>query len=120
MQRLVSLQTAPHLRNRRYVQTKQQRMGHRGPGRRSPGRRRLLNGDGQAVDATALLGEVGSPSGRPFVVLKYAQTLDGRIATSGATQVDQRHPGTARLHALRRRATRCWWARAPCWPTTRA
>src|SRR5918998_5402431 len=32
VEQLVSLQTAPHLRNRRYVQTKQERLGPRGPG----------------------------------------------------------------------------------------
>jgi hypothetical protein len=32
VERLVSLPTAPHLRNRGYVQTKQQRLGHRAPG----------------------------------------------------------------------------------------
>ena len=35
-----------------------------------------------AVDASALLGEVRAAEDRPYVVLKFAQTLDGRIATS--------------------------------------
>ena len=83
VERLVSLQTAPHLRNRRYVQTKQQRLGHRAPGGALLAGDDSLDGDGQAFDATALLGTVGSPIDRPYVVLKYAQTLDGRIATSG-------------------------------------
>ena len=83
VERLVSLQTAPHLRNRRYVQTKQQRLGHRAPGGALLTGNGSLAAEGQAFDATALLGKVGSPIDRPYVVLKYAQTLDGRIATSG-------------------------------------
>jgi GTP cyclohydrolase II len=80
---LVPLQTAPHLRNHRYMETKRQRLGHRAPGGEP------LPGDGspasqeQALDATALLGDAHSRANRPYVVLKYAQTLDGRIATSG-------------------------------------
>ncbi len=80
---LVPLQTAPHLRNLRYVETKRQRLGHLSPS----GER--LTGDGPfegqdtAVDATTLLGSVQSRVDRPYVVLKYAQTLDGRIATGG-------------------------------------
>jgi riboflavin-specific deaminase-like protein len=82
VERLVSLQTAPHLRNRRYVQTKQERLGHLAPGGAPLIGDGSLAGHGQAFDATALLGEVGSPVDRPYVVLKYAQTLDGRIAAS--------------------------------------
>jgi 3,4-dihydroxy 2-butanone 4-phosphate synthase/GTP cyclohydrolase II len=80
---LVPLQTAPHLRNLRYVETKRQRLGHLSPSGEP------LTGDGpfegqdMAVDATALLGSVQSRVDRPYVVLKYAQTLDGRIATGG-------------------------------------
>ncbi len=80
---LVPLQTAPHLRNLRYVETKRQRLGHLSPSGEP------LTGDGpfegqdMAVDATTLLGSVQSRVDRPYVVLKYAQTLDGRIATGG-------------------------------------
>ncbi|HJW61575.1 MAG TPA: GTP cyclohydrolase II RibA, partial [Actinomycetota bacterium] len=83
VERLESLSTAPHLRNRGYVQTKQQRLGHRAPGGAPLAGNGSLDGDGRAVDVTALLGEVGVPGDRPYLVLKYAQTLDGRIATSG-------------------------------------
>jgi len=81
VERLVSLPTAPHLRNRRYVQTKQERLGHRAPGGEPLTNDGSLAADGRALDATALLGEVDSRVDRPYVVLKYAQTLDGRIAT---------------------------------------
>jgi 3,4-dihydroxy 2-butanone 4-phosphate synthase/GTP cyclohydrolase II len=79
---LVALPTAPHLRNHRYVQTKQQRLGHRAPGGDPLMGNGSLANDGKALDATVLLGAVDSPVDRPYVVLKYAQTLDGRIATA--------------------------------------
>jgi riboflavin-specific deaminase-like protein len=37
--------------------------------------------DGPAVDVSALMG-TGRPPDRPYLVLKFAQTLDGRIATA--------------------------------------
>src|SRR4029453_145773 len=82
VERLVSLQTVRNLRNRRYVQTKQERLGHRAPGGAPLIGDGSLAENGEAFDATALLGEVGSSVDRPYVVLKYAQTLDGRIAAS--------------------------------------
>jgi 3,4-dihydroxy 2-butanone 4-phosphate synthase/GTP cyclohydrolase II len=76
---VVALQTAPHLRNLGYVETKRRRLGHRAPGGERLGG--ALDGQGEALDATALVGAVRAGLARPYTVLKYAQTLDGRIAT---------------------------------------
>src|SRR5918992_958696 len=98
----VSLQTAPHLRNHRYVQTKQQRLGHRAPGGDPLTGNGSVAGDGQAGDAPPLPGEGRSPGDRPYLVLKYAQTLDGRIATSGGDSKWISGPQERRVsHALR-------------------
>ena len=75
--RVLGLPTAGHLRNVRYLSTKQDRMGHAEP-MGSP----LLDGVGPAADVGALLGDVRPSGSKPHVVLKYAQTIDGRIATS--------------------------------------
>jgi GTP cyclohydrolase II len=77
VERMEPLQTAAHHRNLRYLRTKQRRLGH-------------LQPIGQALDAapsmppdvTGLLGRVEPPADRPYVVLTYAQTVDGRIVTA--------------------------------------
>jgi GTP cyclohydrolase II len=74
---IVPLQTAPHTRNLRYLRTKRDRFGHVPPAGPE------LNGWLRpAVDATSLLGDTQAQPWRPFVAVKFAQTLDGRIATA--------------------------------------
>jgi GTP cyclohydrolase II len=75
--RVEPIRTAAHLRNRRYLDAKTRRLGHRPP--TGPP---LEDAAGDPVDVSGLIGRGSSPSWRPRVVLKYAQTIDGRIATA--------------------------------------
>ncbi len=70
------LRTAAHHRNLGYLRTKEQRLGHVEPAGE------LLDDPPPPPDATCLLGHVVPPTERPYLVVKYAQTLDGRIATA--------------------------------------
>ena len=74
---IVPIPISPHLRNMGYLRTKQHRLGHIAPGGAA-----LPDTVDEVPDACALLGEPRPPAWRPYVVLKYAQTLDGRIATA--------------------------------------
>jgi 3,4-dihydroxy 2-butanone 4-phosphate synthase/GTP cyclohydrolase II len=76
---VVPLATAPHSRNLRYLRTKERRLGHLRPAGDVVGAGPLEPHG--AVDVSALIGTVRHAD-RPYVVLKYAQTLDGRIATA--------------------------------------
>jgi 3,4-dihydroxy 2-butanone 4-phosphate synthase/GTP cyclohydrolase II len=74
---LVPLPTAAHLRNVAYLRTKRERMRH------APPSGEPLNGTvGDVRDVADLLGTVRVRDDRPYVVVKLAQTLDGRVATS--------------------------------------
>ena len=73
---LEPLGSAANRHNRAYLETKQARFGHL----RSIGSG-LAEPPGAPVDVGRLLGSPTPRPDRPAVVLKYAQTLDGRIAT---------------------------------------
>jgi GTP cyclohydrolase II len=75
--RVVGLPTAAHARNVRYLTTKQDRMGHAVP-MGTP----LVRNVRPPANIGALLGTVRPTPTKPYVAVKYAQTLDGRIATS--------------------------------------
>jgi GTP cyclohydrolase II len=70
------LATAAHTRNLRYLTTKEGRFGHVRP---TGGE--LVPAPAAPVDVSLLLGEIRPRTDRPYVLVKYAQTLDGRIAT---------------------------------------
>ena len=71
------LATSPHHRNLAYLRTKERSLGHLQPTGDAIGGERV-----RGVDASQLVGDVLSRPDRPYVVLKYAQSVDGRIATS--------------------------------------
>ncbi len=75
----IPLPTAPHARNAAYLRAKELRLGHEAPAGEP------LDGNGlrEVTDVSSLLGRGAAPPWRPYVVLKYAQTVDGRIATGG-------------------------------------
>jgi GTP cyclohydrolase II len=77
VERVEPLPTAASLRNVAYLEAKRRRMGHR-----SPTGARLDELEQTPPDVTSLLGKFRPRLWRPYVVLKYAQTLDGRIATA--------------------------------------
>ena len=77
VEKTVPLRTSPHVRNIEYLHAKEARLGHVAPAGQP------LDGNpvGEATDVAPLLGDASARAWRPYVVLKYAQTVDGRIAT---------------------------------------
>ena len=96
---VIPFPTAPHHRNVDYLDTKARRLNHTSPGGTSPAVQQMVN---LPTDAMTLLGPIRPPAGRPFVALKYAQTLDGRIATAtGDSKWISGEPERQMSHALR-------------------
>ena len=94
---VVALATAPHVRNKSYLRTKERRLGHAGARGTLVGTTET-RADVPAIDATAILGDVRPKVRRPHVVLKYAaeprwpdRDIDGRL------EVDQRRGRAARV-----------------------
>jgi GTP cyclohydrolase II len=95
--RVEPIPTAATGRNVAYLETKRRRMGHVHPAGTS-----LDRVTETPLDVTSLLGEVRPHPWRPYVVLKYAQSLDGRIATStGDSRWISGEPERVASHALR-------------------
>jgi GTP cyclohydrolase II len=94
---LQPLRTAANRHNRAYLETKQARLGHLGS--TEPGLDEL---PAAPVDVGTLLGSPQPRTDRPYVVRKYAQTLDGRIATrTGDAKWISGEPERRVSHAMR-------------------
>jgi GTP cyclohydrolase II len=93
---MVSLPTSAHHRNADYLATKAARMGHI-----DPTGSELVALPAAPVDVRSLLGEVNPREDRPYVVLKYTTTVDGRIAVRDADAKDVDESERRVSHALR-------------------
>ena len=98
VEEVISAPALPHLRNQRYLRTKQERFGHLNlVGDPLPAERAR-----RSIDVGSLLGNAQAAEKRPFVVLKYTQTLDGRIAAATSDTGPVGGQAESRIsHALR-------------------
>lgn len=98
VEQVIAVPAVPHLRNQRYLRTKQDRFGHVNLVGAPP----LGERPTQSVDVGSLLGSAQPSDARPFVALKYTQTLDGRIATAAGDAERMTGEAETRIsHALR-------------------
>ncbi|MDQ3661597.1 MAG: GTP cyclohydrolase II [Actinomycetota bacterium] len=98
---LEPLHMAAHNRNVGYLRTKRSRLGHLRPPPSEVTRLR-------SPDPGDLLGSIRSSSLQPYVVVKYAQSVDGRIATAiGDSKWISGEAERAVSHSLRARCDAC-------------
>ena len=94
---VVGLRTVAHRQNADYLSTKSERMGHVRPN--GVALDTSIPGD---IDPGVLIGDVRAHAQRPGVVVKLAQSLDGRIATAcGDSKWISSEPERRVSHALR-------------------
>ena len=84
IRQVIPTPAVPYLRNQRYLRTKQNRLGHMTLIDRDVPAERPV----RSIDVGRLLGNAAPGRDRPFVVLRYTQTLDGRILAGGADRAD--------------------------------
>ena len=100
VEKVRGLPVAPNRRNLIYLETKRDRLNHRAPVGTAP-----TPLTATPIDVSRVAGPVGATAGRPKVILKYAQTLDGRIATAaGESKWISGEAERAVAHALRAHA----------------
>lgn len=75
----------PNLHNQSYLRTKHNRLGHT----TLIANQIIAEPVAPAIDVGNLLGSVAPRSDRPFVLLRYAQTLDGRVMTRAVAAADE-------------------------------
>src|SRR5918999_257959 len=96
---LRALPIAPNGQTLRYLKTKRDRLNHHSALGSAP--REVLTA---APDVSSLLGTPRAHEDRPYVVIKYAQSMDGRIATaSGDSRWISSEKERVVSHALRAR-----------------
>lgn len=97
----VPMPVVPHVRSHGYLETKEARMGHRRPLGAAPAGL-AAEQSSEGTDVRHLLGRVRPRPDRPYVLLKYAQSLDGRLATATGDSRWVSGPQERRVsHALR-------------------
>jgi GTP cyclohydrolase II len=77
---VIPVPAIPSLRNQRYLRTKQDRLGHVALIDHQIPAERIR----RSIDVGSLLGSANPGGDRPFVVLRYSQTLDGQILAGTA------------------------------------
>jgi GTP cyclohydrolase II len=98
---VIPMSVAAHTRNRSYLETKRERLGHVRAALAEP-MDPITNGAASVPEVDQLTGPVSPKLDRPYVILKFAQTLDGRLATkSGDSKWISGNEERVISHALR-------------------